>query len=349
MTQKFLEKNVIIIPWKNCSMILVNGSSKGVTNMIAIFIYNIVLIVLYTITMSTSLIFYLREKRKIFLAFSVYLSFFILDNVIIYMTEFFNTFAHQYNQTFMSVPAAKTIIFVVNAFCSLWIVNLLAKSKIKPYQNALLIVLAVWMLLTPLLANSAFKVWLYYLPNQLFLFYVGTYAWNRYKKTEGLSPTEATYLKRFAILAIVFSLAILLEDTFVIFNIDQYTSLTIKIYNRNICEDIFSILVCVLGLNYFLRGNSQQVAEDEEEVQEERLFEQFCTAYQFTQREMEIFRLLLEHKQNQEIADELFLSVGTVKTHVHNIFIKLDIKKRTQIQGLYEKYKLDLDAKLLGN
>lgn len=318
--------------------------------MIAIFIYNIILIVLYTITMSTSLVFYLREKRKIFLAFSVYLAFFILDNVIIYMTEFFNTFAHQYNQTFMSVPAAKTIIFVVNAFCSLWIVNLLAKSKFKPYQNALLIMLAVWMLLTPLLANTAFKVWLYYLPNQLFLFYVGCYAWNRYKKTEGLSPTETSYLKRIAILAIVASLAILVEDTFVIFNIDQYTSLTIKIYNRNICEDIFSILVCVIGLNYFLRGSiSQPEAEVAEDVQEERLFEQFCAAYQFTQREMEIFRLLLEHKQNQEIADELFLSVGTVKTHVHNIFIKLDIKKRTQIQGLYEKYKLDLDANLLGS
>ncbi|MBO1305190.1 response regulator transcription factor [Enterococcus sp. 669A] len=316
--------------------------------MIAVFIYNIILIVLYTITMSISLIFYLREKRKVFLAFSVYLAFFIFDNVIIYMTEFFNTFAHQYNQTFMSIPAAKTIIFVVNAFCSLWIVRLLAKDKMKPYQNGILILLAVWMLSTPLLANSAFKVWLYYLPNQLFLFYLGGYAWYNYKKALDISPMAKKYLKRIGLLAMIFSVAILCEDTFVIFNVDQYSSLTVKIFNRNLCEDIFSILACLIGLNYFLRSHSQQPAEEvAAEVQQERCFEQFCQTYQFTQREMEIFRLLLEHKQNQEIADELFLSVGTVKTHVHNIFIKLDIKKRTQIQALYEQYKLDLKTNLL--
>ncbi|MGM0213737.1 response regulator transcription factor [Enterococcus sp. AZ109] len=316
--------------------------------MIAIFIYNIILIVLYTITMSGSLIFYLREKRKIYLAFSVYLSFFIFDNIIIYMTEFFNTFAHQYNQTFMSVPAIKTVIFVVNAFCSLWIVSLLAKDKIRPYQKGLLILLAVWMLSTPLLANSAFKVWLYYLPNQLFLFYVGCYAWHKYRKAIDLSPLAVKYLKRIALLAIIASIAILIEDTFVIFNIDQYSSLNIKINNRNLCEDIFSILVCGMGIDFFLRLHSQLTTEEvSEEEHQERCFEQFCETYQFTQRETEIFRLLLDHKQNQEIADELFLSVGTVKTHVHNIFIKLDIKKRTQIQGLYEKYKTDLETNLL--
>jgi DNA-binding CsgD family transcriptional regulator len=52
-----------------------------------------------------------------------------------------------------------------------------------------------------------------------------------------------------------------------------------------------------------------------------------------------VFELLLFHRTNQEIADQLFLSLGTVKTHVHNIFIKLDIKKRTQIFPLFEEYR----------
>ncbi|MCB4987754.1 LuxR C-terminal-related transcriptional regulator, partial [Streptococcus mutans] len=39
----------------------------------------------------------------------------------------------------------------------------------------------------------------------------------------------------------------------------------------------------------------------------------------------DICQLLLEHKQNQEIAKELYLSVGTVKTHIHNIYIKMAI------------------------
>ncbi|MCW3744742.1 LuxR C-terminal-related transcriptional regulator [Enterococcus gallinarum] len=69
------------------------------------------------------------------------------------------------------------------------------------------------------------------------------------------------------------------------------------------------------------------------------MIQNFCRIHQFTQRETEIFALLLSHQTNQEIADQLFLSLGTVKTHVHNIFIKLEIKKRTQIMILFEKYK----------
>ncbi len=72
------------------------------------------------------------------------------------------------------------------------------------------------------------------------------------------------------------------------------------------------------------------------------LIQDFCQDHQFTQRETEIFILLLSHRTNQEIADQLFLSLGTVKTHVHNIFIKLDIKKRTQIIPLLRSIKKPL-------
>jgi ATP/maltotriose-dependent transcriptional regulator MalT len=33
---------------------------------------------------------------------------------------------------------------------------------------------------------------------------------------------------------------------------------------------------------------------------------------------------------NQEIADKLFISVNTVKTHAANLFLKLEAKRRTQ-------------------
>ncbi len=68
--------------------------------------------------------------------------------------------------------------------------------------------------------------------------------------------------------------------------------------------------------------------------------ELFFTDYNLTDREKEIGHLLLKHKHNQEIADQLYLSVGTVKTHIHNIYLKMDIKKRAQIFELYEKYQV---------
>ncbi len=49
-----------------------------------------------------------------------------------------------------------------------------------------------------------------------------------------------------------------------------------------------------------------------------------------TEREMEVLLLMAQGKANQEIADELFIALKTVKTHVSNILSKLDVQDRTQ-------------------
>ncbi len=47
-------------------------------------------------------------------------------------------------------------------------------------------------------------------------------------------------------------------------------------------------------------------------------------------RELEVLQLMAEGYSNQEIADRLFISLNTVKTHTSNLFSKLDVKRRTQ-------------------
>ena len=49
-----------------------------------------------------------------------------------------------------------------------------------------------------------------------------------------------------------------------------------------------------------------------------------------TQREAEVLGLMAKGKSNQEIAQALFVSEKTVKTHVANILQKLEVKSRTQ-------------------
>ena len=51
---------------------------------------------------------------------------------------------------------------------------------------------------------------------------------------------------------------------------------------------------------------------------------------ELTGRELEILLLMAEGKSNQEIADELFIALKTVKTHVSNILSKLQVQDRTQ-------------------
>ncbi|HEY0741132.1 MAG TPA: response regulator transcription factor [Chryseosolibacter sp.] len=49
-----------------------------------------------------------------------------------------------------------------------------------------------------------------------------------------------------------------------------------------------------------------------------------------SRRELDVLELMAEGLSNQEIADRLFLSLNTVKTHTSGLFIKLDVKRRTQ-------------------
>ncbi|BDG45381.1 response regulator transcription factor [Saccharococcus caldoxylosilyticus] len=51
---------------------------------------------------------------------------------------------------------------------------------------------------------------------------------------------------------------------------------------------------------------------------------------ELTNREMEVLLLMAQGKTNQEIADELFIAVKTVKVHVSNILSKLGVQDRTQ-------------------
>ncbi|MFN2274126.1 MAG: LuxR C-terminal-related transcriptional regulator, partial [Anaerolineales bacterium] len=49
-----------------------------------------------------------------------------------------------------------------------------------------------------------------------------------------------------------------------------------------------------------------------------------------TERELEVLRLLAAGLSNREIAEQLVVSLGTAKAHIHHIFGKLDVSSRIQ-------------------
>ena len=49
-----------------------------------------------------------------------------------------------------------------------------------------------------------------------------------------------------------------------------------------------------------------------------------------SKREYEVLELLAAGHSNQEIADKLFISLNTIKTHSSNLYSKLGVKRRTQ-------------------
>jgi DNA-binding CsgD family transcriptional regulator len=59
------------------------------------------------------------------------------------------------------------------------------------------------------------------------------------------------------------------------------------------------------------------------------------TTSQLTKQEQRILELLLTDQTNKNIAAALFISVSTVKTHINNIYKKLNISSRHQLKELY--------------
>ncbi len=49
-----------------------------------------------------------------------------------------------------------------------------------------------------------------------------------------------------------------------------------------------------------------------------------------SKREYEVLELIAQGMSNQEIAEKLFVSLPTVKTHSSNLFLKLNVRRRTE-------------------
>jgi len=57
-------------------------------------------------------------------------------------------------------------------------------------------------------------------------------------------------------------------------------------------------------------------------------------------REYEVLQLLAKGYSNTDIAESLFLSLSTIKTHVSNLYLKIDVKSRTQAIDKAKRLKI---------
>lgn len=149
---------------------------------------------------------------------------------------------------------------------------------------------------------------------------------------QNTTSKESFFLRHKATIAYSISLALLLfllkwlELRFIIFDH------AFEIYVGAIAV-IFTALGIWLALKLSKPKIETVVVEKEVYVSKNESFvlnESMVTELELSKRELEVLSLMAEGCSNQEIADRLFVSLSTVKTHNQNLFEKLDVKRRTQ-------------------
>jgi len=114
-------------------------------------------------------------------------------------------------------------------------------------------------------------------------------------------------------------------------------SLTFTSY-RLISHQVFFLiflswhLIPILFMNIYL--NKYQKQEHTLPDDFEARLQAFAAENDISRRECDVVRLICQGLANQEISDSLFISLQTVKDHIHRIFVKTGVKNRVQLTNM---------------
>ena len=93
---------------------------------------------------------------------------------------------------------------------------------------------------------------------------------------------------------------------------------------------IFFIVGIVIQKKIFTTSKNESIEIDHAKIEK----------LQISKREYEVLLEVANGLSNKEIADKLFVSENTIKTHVSNLFIKLNAKRRTQAIQIAKDYRI---------
>lgn len=324
--------------------------------------YNTLLIIAYTSVISFAGCMTLLRRQEIGIPMIGLFLFFLLDTIIIDLTEFIPAFSDWYNQMFLNTPSIKTVIYLGLAFFSMYSYSALKNHPVSPFHGVVVLLLGLWYIFVPMLNAGALESFLYYTAYQVFIICACIYALRDIPRCGLFTEEHQKFLRLTMIVTLVFAVLIIAEDVYVIFFVDSYTEGSVHIYDRNRCEDLlrlaYTVMFYVLFLRFLRNGwlgvtknvlaasegtvpaaPSEAPVPRSETQREEYKKLKFAQQLYLTERELEVFSLMLKGMGNQEISDAMTISLGTVKAHVHNIYQKADVTRRYELIRLYEAFE----------
>ena len=319
----------------------------------AFFLYTIIIMGVALVTSAVALVVWLMTRRRDSLVAAAGFLLYALDMSVIFFDEY-NRAKYSYEVAFVEPlqhPWLRCLLGVAIFACVLaWTVMRLHKQpNMRRFGLVVLVFAAVQFALVPR-AGMASKLqqYLFWLVRDLgtvgCLVYVGWFYRCRASKVERLDLDRS---KKFFKLACVLMLCVIVEDTYMIMisspDISNpfINSFLWYLSERNISENVLLVAVAVqlfCQFSYILRVYARHPRADEDAVAERRSEDDvasriviYSDAHKLSKREQEVLALVLRGLDAQNIASELVISVGTVKAHLHRIYVKSGVTTREDL------------------
>ncbi len=87
---------------------------------------------------------------------------------------------------------------------------------------------------------------------------------------------------------------------------------------------VLFLLLASLGFNFFQFTTSRKKRKSSLDIEKN-----------LTQQEQKVLGFILEDRTNKEIASSMFVSVSTIKTHINNLYKKLNVRSREEVKSLF--------------
>ncbi|TGV01777.1 response regulator transcription factor [Flavivirga rizhaonensis] len=120
-----------------------------------------------------------------------------------------------------------------------------------------------------------------------------------------------------------------------------YTIFRISKYSLILGGTSIEFIIIAIAIVFFIVGiyiNKKSLHKPQNTS--ENINYQKIKELEITPREYEVLQAISEGLSNKEIAEKLFLSESTIKTHVSNLLVKLNAKRRTQAIQIAKDHKI---------
>jgi len=292
-----------------------------------ILIYHIVLTVVLTIGLTGFYVIYMKNKQSKFLLLSMLFLIFILDNSTIFLSEFSENFYLLYENS--------TLLFVFLDFTYLGIVLLLRFILAEQFNDNFTQLEIGFSVFIPVslgilsffgpshVAETAIYFCFF---SALIYLSVRTY---RHIKVRIIEDKTTSRIQALYIISIILLCILgIVESNFYYFVSESNVLLSIDALEyRFLSFDIIKLLVSIVGIRYLF--NSFETLFNQKSAPEK--IDTFCHEHGLTARQKDIIELVIAGCSNKEIGEQLHITEGTVKTHIYNIFKKVDVSNRNQI------------------